>query len=75
MDLGAVLVSHHHALGGSGVSSKDHAVLHKETQKTHVFTQEALLRTSDDTHTHTQTTNTHPTYWTWWETTAVLLAH
>lgn len=32
MDLGAVLVSHYHALSGSGVSSEDNAILHRETQ-------------------------------------------
>lgn len=32
VDLGTVLVSHHHSFSGSGISSKDHAILHKETE-------------------------------------------
>lgn len=35
MDLGAVLVSHHHSLRGSGVSAEHHAVLHKRHTHTH----------------------------------------
>lgn len=34
MDLGAVLVCHYHALGGSGVGSEDHAILPRETHIT-----------------------------------------
>lgn len=32
VDLGAVLVCHHHALSGSGVSPQDDAILQRETQ-------------------------------------------
>lgn len=55
VDLGAVLVSHHHSLCGSGVSSEHHAVLHK----THMRAAASLFlpRSKDHHHHH------HHHYW------------
>lgn len=57
VDLGAVLVSHHHSLSGSGVSSEHHAVLHK----THTRASASLQTSPQWTRLHRPTylTNTH----------------